>query len=206
MSKNLRKAVRIFPSRLELLHFHRDEPKASKVIDVGNVSITGVGLFRGKESWPETDQIIHGRFEYQGKFFQAQLRVVHHGDRLVGCRFEGNVQEVQDLFRKHFRHEVSAARMNQVRTELLNQASDGLPMLFVGPDESELFYVKAGVKVQRFVLKFFDRVIEGKLNGAIDFHQNDSERDDFVRFLQNIQNLDSEDCKQISEWILKGAK
>ena len=153
MSKNLRKAVRIFPSRLDLLHFHRDEPKALKVIDVANVSITGDGLFR-----------------------------------------------------KHFRHEVSAARMTQVRSELLTQVSDGVPLLFVGSDESELFYVHQSGKIQRFVLKFFGRVLEGKLNGSIDFHQNDSQREDCVRFLQNIQNLDTEDCKQISEWILKGSK
>lgn len=134
----------------------------SEKIELGNLSISGMGLFT--QSLPQgikANDLLEGLLICGAEKAKVTARVVHVGGSITGCQFVGHDTEVNRLVQSYFSLELNALTMISVKPELLQEDPDGTPHWIHGKNNCELFYVSQGENVIRFNLTFFGNYIEG---------------------------------------------
>jgi hypothetical protein len=155
-----RKHPRVTLDPLHAVSFELMEGAAK--IDLGNLSISGMGLFASSlPSEVKNNDLLEGILHCGSERVKATARVVHLGQVLIGCQFVGHDAEVNRLVQSYFSLELNALSMISVRSELLQEDPDGTPHWIHGKNNCELFFVSKDERVIRFNLTFFGNYVEG---------------------------------------------
>lgn len=181
-----RRAPRIRLSPLHACYFIRNDmpqnlPEDARIL-LSNLSSFGAGFLKNSApTWPSPGALpgalIEGQLYLSGQSIPMGLKVIYITQTVVGAQICSSHQNYIYHLNQYFRLELGALGMTELKSEFLKPESDGIPHLYMGRNNCELFYVSRltksdGVEAEefiRFYLSFFANYIEGSNQGSTKF-------------------------------------
>ena len=105
-SELFHREVRVYLYHSEVF-FKAQHTMSSSLIDVVNISVTGVALEKEKlKDWPKVGEIIPGRLFVKEFSMEVSIRIVHFTNKIVGCAFvdlpDGFEAKLKDFLKVEF--------------------------------------------------------------------------------------------------------
>lgn len=164
-TEEIPRAPRIKPSVIHNVRFHTTSiPIGSG--GIFNVSVSGIGLINtGMPKDMELGSRFHGHLQIAGKPFSVALRIAHITDRIIGCAFEGDTQQLSKSIYDYFVAEISAMQVTEVNSSLLKEDPRGQPRWFFGANNSEVYITETKGRISYFHVTLLGNYLESYADG-----------------------------------------
>ena len=223
------------PPRVRILPFHNTrfelvEPKfTDSDLEILNLSYSGIAFHKSDLDWPGVGKVLKGNLKIEEETHPVEFEIVHETGTLVGCQFQGELNQLQRAMFRYFLVELSALEMYEVNPKLLQEEKDGDPRWFRGEDKCDLFILEDEKGVVRFHLSILGNYFEGGREHPLqcglivddsDEHEKpahkasplvrltnctpDSFLETVTRFLENVELLTDQQLAQIIDYLRSG--
>lgn len=217
------------PIRVKVSRTHKIKLLVNgKEIEIENINSTGLGLSTISFSdTPKPGEKLEAILEIDNVRFSIELVIVYTNN-LVGCKINNISRDLINKIETYFQFEILGNSLTRIKSEILKQDPDGVPISFFGSEQFELNLVVDKLKVIKFNLTFFDKYIElgkdqsikvgtienldqdahleYKKSNLIDFTKNTISEIDKIninKILLNINSLDINHFNQIINIITR---
>ena len=172
--------------------------------ELTNLSSTGIGIARkADDRWPAEGDKMTGTLRIQENEVPIFLQIVRKDGYNVGCAYAQDPIELKGLIYNMYDTEFSALELKKVNQSILREQPDGKPHWFFDGSGGELYFVERNGKIGRYSINFKNHHIEGAIDkrpivraeletGHAAVTMTDKVREQFLRFLNNIENLEDE--------------
>lgn len=132
-----------------------------QILSVINISTTGVGVENtNRPADLDVGSVFPAMFTLNQKTYPILLRIAQVTDRLVGCSFEGETNQLQKAVFDYFVAEISGMEVTEVNSKLLKPDSRGEASWFFGSNNSEIYLTVAKAQVSYFHITLLGNYIE----------------------------------------------
>jgi len=149
-------------ARIEALHnIHFMSPRWSPPnVPVLNLSTTGLALSLDSEpDEPIFGFCFAGLLYLKDNEYPVLLRVIRVTDHLVGCRFEGDISNLEQIIQEYLTAEIAAATVNKVNPKLLKADERGSPHWYFS-SAGEIYLVEKENRIKYFHISILGHYME----------------------------------------------